>query len=451
VNNNNWENNIIIAGTGIAAAAVASRLLSYNFHPLLLSRKLPHLQSIEAIPESALRLFDAVDLTPALEMAGGIWVEGFENNWHDSPTVIRSGHYIHVERSSLARSALAIVMRRGATVVSCDTIAPLTVATQSVHAIVNGVRQKFAAAIDATGRSALWSRPIDRRRQEIAQIYRTCGGESLLRGRITQLPGGWAYRLGLPDITTVGVVSSQHHSDAQNFDLIRECLCLPPTSLHPLGRRSVSPQWAVEPIQARRLAVGDAALAYSPIAGQGIRFALSSSLAAAAVVRTWRDSSTDRDDAMQYYRELVNKEKLQHLSHLDSFSSDRSSIDDLPVRQSIYDKALPSTVYYTGQTQLTQLYVNGSIECTEAILLPDRSLVRWLANFDLLTMRQFCAQPISTTSLIDRSICPHLSRHEAIYLIHWCLEHHILSTIDRFKLHTNNITTYQDGDAFHFL
>ena len=431
MNHSNWENNIVIAGTGIAAAAVASRLLSFGFHPVLLSRRLHHIQGVEAIPESALRLFDALDLTPALEMAGGVWVEGFENTWHNSAAVIRPGKYIHVERSSLAQSAISIAIQRGATIVDCHPIAPLTVEDRSIRTIINGVEQQFAAAIDATGRSALWSRPFDRHHQEIAQIYSIFGCENLLRGRIAQIPDGWAYRLGLPDTMTVGIVSSHHPSDEQILDLVRVRLCLPPTSLHLLGRRSIAPQWAAAPIQSRRLAVGDAALAYSPIAGQGIRFALSSSLAAAAVVRTWRDSPTDRDYASQYYRDLVNTEKLKHLAHLDAFYGDQPPLNNDSLQPSFSDFVLPKAVYYTGQTQMTGLYINGLIECTEAILLPDGSLVRWLANFDLLNMQKFCTKPIVTTSLIERVILLQLNRSEAINLIRWCLERHIISTANQ--------------------
>lgn len=426
----NWENNIVVAGTGIAAAAVALRLLSFGFHPVLLSRKLNHIQGVEAIPESALRLFDALDLTPALEMAGGVWVEGFENVWHHSAAVIKPGKYIHVERSSLARSAIEHAIQRGATIVDCHPIAPLTVEDRSIRTIVNGVEQQFAAAIDATGRSALWSRPIDRHHQEIAQIYSTFGCENLLRGRITQIPDGWAYRLGLPDIMTVGIVGSLYPNDEKISDLVRARLCLPPTSLQLLGRRSVAPQWSAVPIQARRLAVGDAALAYSPIAGQGIRFALSSSLAAAAVVRTWRDSPADQDHASQYYRDLVNTEKIKHLAHLNAFFGDQSSLNSDSLQPPFRNSALPVAVHYTGRTKMTKLYINGLIQCTEAILLPDGSLVRWLANFDLLNMRELCTKPIPTTRLIERAIWLKLNRSEAISLIRWCLKHHILSTAD---------------------
>ncbi|GAB1543363.1 hypothetical protein NUACC21_60370 [Scytonema sp. NUACC21] len=429
MSSNNWENNIAIAGMGLSAAAVAMRLLKCGFHPLLLSRGLPHIQGVEAIPESALRLFDALDLTPALQMAGGFWVDGFENAWQGNESAITPGRYIHVERSLLAQAAIAMVIQQGATVVYSNTIAPLIVEKEFVRSIIDGVEQRFAAAIDATGRSALWSRPIKRHQRQMAQIFSTSGNENLLRGRIVQFPGGWAYRLGLPDIMTIGVVSSHHINDKQIQTLIRENLCLPPMQLHSLGRRPVSPQWSEEPIQDRRLAVGDAVLAYSPIAGQGIRFALSSTLAAAAVVRTWRDSPADRDYATQYYRELVSSERLHHISNINSLSGNQP-LPTNPTPPSISHTALPSIVYYIGQTKMTGLYINGLIKCTEAIVLPDGNLVRWLGNFDLLTVREFCTKPLPTASLIEQLIWQQLSQAEALYLIRWCLKHNILATVD---------------------
>ncbi|QSJ15018.1 hypothetical protein JYQ62_24560 [Nostoc sp. UHCC 0702] len=429
MNSSNWQNNVAIAGVGLAAAAVAMRLLSCGFRPVLLSRGLPHIKGVEAIPESALRLFDALDLTPALQMAGGFWVEGFENAWQGNESVIRPGRYIHVERSLLAQAAIAMVMQQGAAMVSSNTIAPLVVEKASVRVIIDGVEQRFAAAIDATGRSALWSRPIERHTREMAQIFSTFGDESLLRGRIAQFSGGWAYHLGLPDTMTVGVVSPHHTSYEQVQELIRENLCLPAKQLHVVGRRPVSPQWAEAPIQDRRLAVGDAALAYSPIAGQGIRFALSSALAAAAVVRTWRDSPADADYATQYYHELVNAEKLRHLSNINSLSSNQA-LPTNPAQPSFNNAALPSRVYYTGQTKMTGLYINGLIKCTEAIALPDGNIVRWLGNFDLLTMRDYCTNPLATTSLIEQLHRQQLAEAQALYLIRWCLEHNIISTAD---------------------
>ncbi|BAZ47756.1 hypothetical protein NIES4103_03600 [Nostoc sp. NIES-4103] len=87
-------------------------------------------------------------------------------------------------------------------------------------------------------------------------------------------------------------------------------------------------------------------------------------------------------------------------------------------------------VYYTGQTKMTGLYINGLIKCTEAIALPDGNLVRWLGNFDLLTMRDYCTKPLATTSLIEQLHQQQLGEAEALYLIRWCLQRNILSTAD---------------------
>ena len=54
---------------------------------------------------------------------------------------IRPGQYIYVNRSALARSALAMAIERGVAVVDCHLIAPMTMDARSVWAIVFGVAQ----------------------------------------------------------------------------------------------------------------------------------------------------------------------------------------------------------------------------------------------------------------------------------------------------------------------
>ncbi|MBR8839082.1 MAG: hypothetical protein DSM106950_35055 [Stigonema ocellatum SAG 48.90 = DSM 106950] len=431
MSSSNFKNDIVIAGVGVAAAAVAMRLLSCGFRPVLLSRGLPCIGGIEAIPESALGLFDALSLTHVLQTAGGVWVEGFENAWQDNESVIRPGRYIHVDRASLAQAAMALVIDRGAVIVSCNTLTPLDVEKEWVRVMVGGVERRFTAAIDATGRSAIWSRPIKRHQREIAQIFSAeCPG-SLLRGRIARIPGGWAYRLGLPDAIAVGVVTSDGTCLEQVNDQIRESLCLPQTQLRLLGRRPAFPQWAEEPVSGRRLAIGDAALAYNPMAGQGIRFALSSALAAAAVVRTLVESPDDKDYATQFYSELVNGERQKHLSSINSLYAHESLSTSSQLAKSSFSKAaLPSTICYSGQTKMTGLYINGLIQPREAIALRDGNVVRWLGSFDLLTLRDLCRVPVSTATLLEQLSFKQMTEAEVVSLIWWCLERNILSNHD---------------------
>jgi flavin-dependent dehydrogenase len=424
------EHEIAIAGAGIAAAAVAIQLANYGFRPVLLSRGLPCINGIEAISESALRLFAALDLLPALERAGGVWVEGFENAWQINHTIVRSGRYIHVERMALWQALLAVAIDRGAVLVPCHTRPAMRVAEDRVQVQIDRVERQFAAAIDATGRSAIWSRSIRWHHRETAAIYQAIGDTDLLRGRIARIPSGWVYRLGLPDRITVGVVSSDRISPPQLDATICEHLCLGTTQLSLSGRRPAFPQWAAAPIQDRRIAVGDAALASNPIAGQGIRFALSTALAAAAVVRTWRDSPADRDLATEFYNELVTTERQQHLATIDSLSSDRPVDTTNQLPQLIFDRTnLPLTICFTGQIELLKLHINGLIQPAQALVLADGKAVRWLGNFDLLTLQEFGREPILTATVIDRLTLTSMHQESALSLIQWCLEHEIFSSI----------------------
>jgi flavin-dependent dehydrogenase len=424
------ENEIVIAGAGIAAAAVAIQLLNYGFHPVLLSRGLPCVKGIEAIPESALRLFEALDLLPALENAGCVWVEGFENAWQSSEAMIRSGKYIHVERAALLQATLASAIERGAVLVSCHTMPTMRVERERVYVSIDRVERQFTAAIDATGRSAIWSRSIRWHQRDIAEIYHAVGEPNFLRGRIARIPDGWVYRLGLPDRMTVGVVRSHPVWGQIDDAAICASLGLEKPQLSLLGRRPAFPQWAEAPIKDRRIAVGDAALASNPIAGQGIRFALSSAIAAAAVVRTWRDSPADRDGATEFYNELVATERQQHLSSIDSlYVNESGAITNQLPKPIFYSTNLPSTVCFSGQIKMIKLYIDGLIQPSEALILADGKAVRWLGNFDLLTLKELGGEPISTATVVEHLILTFMSQEYALSLIQWCLEHEIFSSI----------------------
>jgi flavin-dependent dehydrogenase len=420
------ENEIAIAGTGIAAAAVAIQLLRDGFRPVLLDRGLPSSKGIEAISESALRLFAALDLLPALEQAGGMWVEGFENAWQRHEPILRSGRYIHVDRTALFQATIATAIDRGAVLISCHTMPALRIDGDRAYVTIDRVERPFAAAIDATGRSTIWSRSIQWQQREIAEIYHAIDDPNLVRGRIARIPYGWVYRLGLLDRMTVGVVRSQRLRGQIDRALVNASLGLSNhTQFSLIGRRPAFPQWAAAPIQDCRIAVGDAALASNPIAGQGIRFALSSALAAAAVVKTWRDSPANRDRATEFYNELVATERQQHLASIDALYFDE------PVSpQPILDRTnLPATVCFIGQIKTMNLYIDGLIQPSAALILADGKAVRWLGNFDLLTLQEFGREPIITTIAIEHLRSNSMSQESALSLIQWCLEHEIFSSI----------------------
>jgi 2-polyprenyl-6-methoxyphenol hydroxylase-like FAD-dependent oxidoreductase len=86
-----------------------------------------------------------------------------------------------------------------------------------------------------------------------------------------------------------------------------------PELLIRVGYRPAAVQWSRQPVAPGRLAIGDAALALSPLAGQGLRFAVSSALAA-AMLRSWSNGPAPL--ASDYYRRFVDGVRSRHLAKL---------------------------------------------------------------------------------------------------------------------------------------
>ncbi len=168
----------MIAGSGIAAAATALRLVSLGFLPRLISLGRPITPGLEAVPEAAFPLIADLDLDRAVALAGGKIVEGFENAWTPSAPILRPGRWLHVERSSFAAAAIQEAVTRGARLSIVKTLPPAP--------------NHCLAAVDATGRSAVWSRPIRRRGDQVADLFEI--PSAAVRGRVERSPVGWIYR-----------------------------------------------------------------------------------------------------------------------------------------------------------------------------------------------------------------------------------------------------------------
>lgn len=78
---------------------------------------------------------------------------------------------------------------------------------------------------------------------------------------------------------------------------------------------------------------------------------------------------------------------------------------------------------------MTKLYINGLIQPAQSLLLASGKAVRWLRNFDLLTLQEFGREPIPTATVIDRLTLTSISQEYALSLIQWCLEHEVFSSI----------------------
>jgi 2-polyprenyl-6-methoxyphenol hydroxylase-like FAD-dependent oxidoreductase len=413
---------VVIAGTGIAACAVAARLLDAGHRPLLLGSGIAQPRGAEILPPDAHTQIDALGWRAVLRAAGALSIEGFENHWDIQRPAVKRGGFLHVDRRALADAALAHVVERGAVVVGCRPLPPLQPISEGVETLVECTRRRFIAALDATGRAAAWSRPVRRFGRLVADVFEVEGppGTSPLRGRVVATGAGrWAYRVGLRDCTTIGVVAPAAAAQ-RSLDLeVRQRLAVPDGAAAFVACRSASPQWSTEPALRHRLAVGDAAFASDPIAGQGIRFALASAIAAAAVVCTLTGQDDGRAElALEYYRDFVDSARDRHLRFLARLDNGLESPQPAG--------ALPRTLQFRANARTTGLNIDGVIVPGIAVDLPDGGSVRWLGTFDLLILRELAQDPVSSDSLV-RSLRDHgLTGSETELLLRWCLARGIL-------------------------
>jgi hypothetical protein len=362
-------------------------------------------------------------LASAFERAGAVVSSGFENAWEspDRPRIME-GSWMYVERGALALSLRHEAISRGAKTITRTQLPPLQPASDAEQGFkwtIPGLPQGSVAAIDATGRAARWIGAIQRRDLKVATLF--CGpGLSRMRpGRIVRTSTGWAYALFHPELTTVGIIETPPASRnepgvprtiASALDL-RE-----PENLHLARRRAAHAQWARTPIQGRLLAVGDAALAYEPLAGQGLHFALSSA-AAAAVVISQCDGGPE-SVARRYYGDLVAGARRRHLAQLDSMAGELR-----PPRAIIGPR---ETLAFCGKIVVTGVRRGDKIIEEPCLRLRDGGLVRWLGNFDLLELRAVLASPCSSAVLAEALRARGLQSPNIEHLLQWSVDHEIL-------------------------
>jgi hypothetical protein len=409
-NHKSWD--VVVGGAGIAAAASSIRLSALGFHPLILCTPSRPLSGIEALPDVALPLFAELGMGRVLHEAQATAVEGFENHWRGEALVVRPGCWIHVERARLAEAAIREAVRRGATVETCRSLPTLFCEPDGVRVVLEGAQLRFDAALDATGRSAVWSRPVRHCGRQVADLY-TLSAQDSPRGRVVRLPEGWAYRIGLNLATTVGMVAAVGRGRSPLDAHGRLVLGLNSSGWKYAGRRPAFPQWSETPAQGRRLAVGDAALACDPVAGHGIRFALSSAFAAAAVVNTWRNSSCESNSAERFYNNFVIQSRQRHLQFVEQLWRTEFSHRPQPA-------SLPEVVVFSGWTIPVEVQIGSRILTDEAVRLADGGHVRWVGGVDLLRVRDLARKPVRSIELKERLASENLGPEQATALLAWC-------------------------------
>jgi hypothetical protein len=397
----------------MAACACALRLLALGFHPLLVSRGRAIQAGAEAIAEPALQLLAELGLERALKSAGAEMFTGFDNAWHAPAPHMKPGRWIHVDRRALASAALDEAVASGALLYVCDGLPRLQFGDNSVRARLENEDLDFIAALDASGRSAVWSRPLQRLGNEVAamfQVQNPCPG----RGKIVRTEDGWAFFIGSTTAPTVAVVGPAKRTLS---DDIKARLGVK-GRVKFAGHRPAFAQWCQHPVARRRLAVGDAALAYSPLAGQGVRFALATAYSAGAVIQTWRDDPNATASAENYYSGFIESARVRHLEFLSKLHA-----SEWRQPQAI---ALPELVHFAGHIRLGELVRDSRIVPEAVIVMPDGEAARWVGGFDLLQLKDLAQTPVHTVKLIRRLQDFSMNGKQADMLIRWCLERRIL-------------------------
>lgn len=403
---------VVIAGAGVAASALALTLLARGFRvtmrerPLAASGGAPAFEGIESIGEHGARLFREVGLEGALRRAGAVVVRGFENGWDPAaPTRLLDGHWVHVERASLARASLEEALSRGARLDVTDSATPLPEGT---------------LAADATGRSARWSRPVKRAGSSTATLYRGPGSERALRGRVIGFERGWAYRLSHPTRTTVGVIRPGPAAERALPPEIARALGIDDEGAYSFEAcRPAHPQWAEDPIRGACLSIGDAALSYEPLAGQGLRFALASALAAATALTALRDDP-ESPAAADYYRTFVDAARRRHLAKLDEIRA------PIAAPAAISHPREDAFLVFSAETRAAAVNRGGQIAMAEAVVLSDGGMIRYLGDFDVLSLRDLTRAPRRSGDVQRALVGRGVRAEEAPGLVGWCLRHGVL-------------------------
>ncbi|WP_437825269.1 FAD-dependent oxidoreductase [Sorangium sp. So ce1153] len=419
---------VVVVGAGASGCLLAILLRTRGMAVTLVDLPVrPRGDSVEAIPEPAIRLLSELGLLEATRRAGAVPVRGFDNAWDERAVRVAEGWFLHVEREALAASLRAEAMSRGAALRQ-GRAGPLREETHGVRADVAGEIIKGDAAVDATGRAAFFGRPVRHATPFTACLFDAPGSAVPGRGRVVRVGEGAAYRLDHPGRCTAAAVYPSA-AEPPGVRVVARALGLEGAELVQSGYRAASVQWSSAPVRGRTIAVGDAALAYDPVAGQGIRFALQSALAAAAVLDTWRRDSGFAGPmpsiAAEYYRDLIDGARARHERSLARLRGG----PDLDERSPEIDIAPGDWVEFCGSSRRAGLVEAGFVVEREAWVLADGGLVRYLGSLDLALLRDLATRPRRASDLCAELCALGVSDAAARSAIRFCASRGLMARV----------------------
>ena len=381
---------------------MALRSLQLGFEVTLLDVPRPDIGGVEIIPSSARHLLSELRLDEVLTKIGPGYGVGMLRFLDGGVPEFREGRALHVDRLALRRAVIAEAVSRGAEV-------------RALRQLPEPDAGAFAS-IDATGRRARWSRPVERYGRSVADLFSAPGTAGRDTALVVRLGEAWGYAAADETGTTIGVIHDGRLPRREikrgmrpKFGLAQDALLIY------LGRRPAFPQSAVAPLDGRMLAIGDAAFSHDPIGGRGLSFALGSAFAAAAVLQTWRDHPKRSQHASAYYADYVAAEKRRHLA----FMTGDQERAQLP-------QPVPSHVMWSAKEARIPLVLEDGIDVGDAALTEAGVPVRWLGRFDVLELKALCDRVHSASSLIETLCRRGFTAAEADAMIDWALRNGLL-------------------------
>jgi hypothetical protein len=382
---------------------MALRSLQLGLDVILLDVPRPDIGGVEIIPSSARHLLSELRLNEALTTIRPGYGVGMLRCLDGGVPEFREGRALHVDRLALRRAVIAEAASRGAEI-------------RTLRQLPEPDAGAFAS-IDATGRRAAWSHPVERYGRSVADVFSAPESASRFTSLVVGLSEAWGYAAADEDGTTIGVIHDGRLPRLEIERAIRPKFGLAQdTLLIYLGRRPAFPQLAAAPLRGQVLAIGDAAFSHDPIGGRGLSFALGSAFAAAAVLQTWRDHPARwQSAATYYYADYVAAEKRRHLAFI---SGDQ--------KQAPQPQPVPSHVVWSGKEARTPLALEDGIDVADVALTQAGTPVRWLGRFDVLELKAQCDRVQRASALIEALSRRGFTATEATAMIDWALRNGLL-------------------------
>ena len=391
---------IVIAGCGFAGGVMALRSLQLGLDVILLDVPRPDIGGVEIIPSSARHLLSELRLNEALTTIRPGYGVGMLRCLDGGVPEFREGRALHVDRLALRRAVIAEAASRGAEI-------------RTLRQLPEPDAGAFAS-IDATGRRAAWSHPVERYGRSVADVFSAPGSASRFTALVVGLSEAWGYAAADEGGTTIGVIHDGRLPRPEIERAIRPKFGLAQdTLLIYLGRRPAFPQSAAAPLWGQVLAIGDAAFSHDPIGGRGLSFALGSAFAAAAVLQTWRDHPARWQRAAAYYADYVAAEKRRHLAFI--FGDQKQA-----------PQLVPSHVVWSGNEARAPLALEDGIDVADVALTQAGTPVRWLGRFDVLELKAQCDSVQRASGLIEALGRRGFTAAEAAAIIDWALRNGLL-------------------------